>query len=112
MNVICKRKPLWQRVLMVLLSYVAVILVVGCFSFMLLHFVGSEDELKDMLFRVKTPLLLWRITLYAVIAFLWLHRVRNYFLRHCTRRFQVYRLEIMIICLVVMIEITCSRWGM
>lgn len=112
MDVIRERKPLWLRVVKVLMGYVGAILVVGCFSFILLNFVGSEAELRDRLFLVKTPLLLWRITLYAVIAFFWFHRVRRYFLRHCTRRFQLYRLEIMMVCLVAMIEITCSRWGM
>lgn len=106
------RKPLWQRIVRVVLSYVAAILVLGGFSFILLHFVSSEAELRAWLLRIKTPLLIWRLTLYTVIAFFWLHRVRGYLLRHCTRRFQVYRLEIMTVCLFVMIEITCSRWGM
>lgn len=106
------RKPLWQRIACVVLSYVAAILALGGFSFILLHFVGSEAQLRAWLFRIKTPLLLWRLALYTVITFFWLHRVRGYLLRHCTRRFQVYRLEIMTVCLFVMIEITCSRWGM
>ncbi|HBN6386044.1 TPA: hypothetical protein LZR17_004317 [Escherichia coli] len=106
------RKPLWLRIVRVVLSYVAAILALGGFSFILLHFVGSESELQAWLLRIKTPLLFWRLTLYTVIAFFWLHRVRGYLLRHCTRRFQVYRLEIMTVCLFVMIEITCSRWGM
>lgn len=106
------RKPLWQRVVRILLSYVVAILVLGAFSFTLLHFVGSETELRMWLLQIKTPLLFWRLVLYTVITFLWLHRVRDYFLRHCTRRLQVYRLEIMMVCLFVMIEITSSRWGM
>lgn len=79
---------------------------------MLLHFVGSEAELKAWLLQLKTPLLFWRLALYTAITFFWLHRVRGYFLRHCTRRFQDWRLEIMMVCLFVMIEITSSRWGM
>ncbi|EPO0902698.1 hypothetical protein ACT555_004806 [Citrobacter amalonaticus] len=106
------RKPFWQRVSRVLLVCIAAILALGGVSFTLLHFVGSETELRAWLFQIKTPLLLWRLALYTVITFFWLHRVRGYFLRHCTRRFQVYRLEIMTTCLFVMIEITSSRWGM
>lgn len=106
------RKPRWQRILRVLLSYVAAVLALGGFSFILLHFVGSEAELRAWLLQIKTPLLLWRLALYMVIAFFWLHRVRGYLLRHCTRRFQVYRLEIMTVCLFAMTEIICSRWGM
>ncbi|HHA1945014.1 hypothetical protein I4P16_15175 [Enterobacter hormaechei] len=103
------RKPFWQRVLM--FCFVA-ILAIGGFSFTLLHFVGSEAELKTWLLQIKTPLLFWRLALYTVITFFWLHRVRGYFLRQCSRRFQVYRLEIMAVCLFAMIEITSSRWGM
>lgn len=106
------RKPFWQRILRASLICVAAILALGGFSFILLHFVGSEAELKAWLLRIKTPLLFWRLALYTVITFFWLHRVRSYFLRHCTRRFQVYRLEMMTVCLFVMIEITSSRWGM
>ncbi|EAA4447544.1 hypothetical protein DPE66_16210 [Salmonella enterica subsp. enterica] len=105
-------KPLWQRILRGGLSCLAAILALGGFSFILLHFVGSEAELRAWLLQIKTPLLIWRLALYTAIAFFWLHRVRGYLLRHCTRRFQVYRLEIMTVCLFVMIEITCSRWGM
>lgn len=112
MDIIRERRPLLLRVMKVLMVCVGAILVIGGFSFILLHFVGSDAELRERLFLVKTPLLLWRITLYAVMAFFWFHRVRRYFLRHCTRRFQVYRLEIMMVCLVAMIEVTCSRWGM
>lgn len=106
------RKPLWQRALQALLIFGAAILTIGFFSFTLLHFAGSETELRTWLLQLKTPLLLWRFVLYAVITFFWLHRVRGYFLCHCTRRFQVYRLEIMTVCLFVMIEIISSRWGM
>ena len=103
------RKPLWQRVL---LFCIVAMLAIGGFSFTLLHFVGTETELMACLLQIKTPLLFWRLALYAVITFFWLHCVRVYFLRHCSRRFQVYRLEIMTVCLFVMIEITSSRWGM
>ncbi len=106
------RKPLWQRILRVSLICVVAILALGGFSFTLLHFVGSEAELRTWLLQIKTPLLFCRLALYTVITFFWLHRVRGYFLRHCTRRFQVWRLEIMTVCLFVMIEITSSRWGM
>lgn len=106
------RKPLWQRLLRASLICFVAILALGCFSFLLLYFVGSEAELKAWLLQIKTPLLIWRLMLYTVIAFFWLHRVRGYLLRHCTRRFQVYRLEIMTVCLFMMVEITCSRWGM
>ncbi|EJK0526212.1 hypothetical protein NKL93_004311 [Salmonella enterica] len=106
------RKPLWQRILRVLLSGVAAILALGGFSFILLHFAGSEAGLRTWLLQIKTPLLFWRLALYTVITFFWLHRVRGYFLRHCSRRFQVWRLEIMTVCLFVMIEITSLRWGM
>ncbi|HCM1954843.1 TPA: hypothetical protein N3A08_003949 [Salmonella enterica subsp. salamae serovar 9,46:z4,z24:z39:z42] len=106
------RKPLWRRILRASLICVVAILALGGFSFMLLYFVGSEAELKAWLLQLKTPLLFWRLALYTAITFFWLHRVRGYFLRHCTRRFQVWRLEIMTVCLFVMIEITSSRWGM
>ncbi|HAE7580876.1 TPA_asm: hypothetical protein GND75_002453 [Salmonella enterica subsp. houtenae serovar 44:z36[z38]:-] len=106
------RKPFWQRVLRVSLFCVVAILALGGFSFTLLHFVGSETELRTWLLHIKMPLLFWRLALYTVITFFWLHRVRGYFLRHCTRRFQVYRLEMMTVCLFAMIEITSSRWGM
>lgn len=106
------RKPLWRRVLRASLICIVAILVFGGFSFALLHSVGSEAELKAWLLRIKTPLLFWRLALYTAITFFWLHRVRGYFLRHCTRRFQVYRLEMMMVCLLVMIEITSSRWRM
>ncbi|ECC3298002.1 hypothetical protein YN18_003872 [Salmonella enterica subsp. enterica] len=106
------RKPLWQRILRASLICIVAILAFGGFSFALLHLVGSESELKAWLLRIKTPLLFWRLALYTVITFFWLHRVRSHFLRHCTRRFQVWRLEIMTVCLFVMIEITSSRWGM
>ncbi|EIY6648655.1 hypothetical protein MNG63_002562 [Salmonella enterica] len=106
------RKPIWQRVLRVLLCCIVAMLVIGGFSFTLLHFVGSEMELRTWLLQIKTSLLFWRLALYTAITFFWLHRVRGSFLRHCTRRFQVYRLEVMTVCLFVMIEITSSRWGM
>jgi len=106
------RKPLWRRLSRVLLFCIAAILVIGGFSFTLLHFAGSETGLRTWLLQIKTPLLFWRLALYTVITFFWLHRVRGYFLSHCTRRFQVYRLEIMTVCLFVMNEITSSRWGM
>jgi len=103
------RKPLRQRVL---LFYIVAMMAISGFSFTLLYFAGSETELRAWLLQIKAPLLFWRLALYAVITFFWLHRVRGYFLRYCTRRFQVYRLEIMTVCLFVMIEITSSRWGM
>lgn len=106
------RKPLWRRALRVALQIVAGVIVIGCFSVISLHFAGSEAELRAELHQAKMPLLFWRLALYGVIVFLWLHRVRGYFLRHCTRRFQVYRLEAMMVCLAVMTETTCSRWGM
>lgn len=62
-------KPRWQRILRGVLSCLAAILVLGGFSFILLHFVGSEAELRAWLLRIKTPLLIWRLTLYTVIAF-------------------------------------------
>lgn len=63
------RKPLWQRILRVLLFCIVAMLAIGGFSFTLLHFVGSETELRTWLLQIKTPLLFWRLALYAVIVF-------------------------------------------
>lgn len=73
---------------------------------------GDPVVLSSWLQQAKLPLFIWRLALYAIVAGLWFHRVRAALLRQASSSGAVYRLEAMIVSLMLLIEFTCYRWGM
>ncbi|PVZ78217.1 hypothetical protein C9426_34965 [Serratia sp. S1B] len=90
---------------------VGLLLLAGCVTALGLYFVGDEVALMAWLQQISLPLLFWRLTLYALVAAMWFHRVRAALLRQAPSPSAVYRLEVMMICLALLIEFTSYRWG-
>ncbi|ERK11953.1 hypothetical protein L580_4224 [Serratia fonticola AU-P3(3)] len=91
---------------------VGVLLLGGCATALGLYLAGNETALTDRLQQARVPLFIWRVTLYGTVAAMWLHRVRATLLRQAPSRGVVYRIEVMMVCLALLIEFTSYRWGM
>jgi membrane-bound acyltransferase YfiQ involved in biofilm formation len=91
---------------------VGVLLLAGCATALGVYLAGNETALTDWLQQARVPLLFWRLTLYVTVVTMWFHRVRATLLRQAPSRGVVYRIEVMMVCLALLIEFTSYRWGM
>lgn len=92
--------------------WIGILLLGGGITALGIYLAGSTVVLSSWLQQVKFPLFLWRLTLYAIVAGLWFHRVRAALLWQASLPSIVYRLEIMMVSLMLLIEFTNYRWGM
>ncbi|VXD06787.1 conserved membrane hypothetical protein [Enterobacterales bacterium 8AC] len=102
----------WRRAATIMFGMVGMLLLAGCATALGLYLAGNETALTDWLQQARVPLLFWRLTLYGVVAAMWFHRVRAVLLRQAPSPGAVYRLEVMMVCLALLIEYTSYRWGM
>ncbi|AHG20652.2 hypothetical protein Z042_14250 [Chania multitudinisentens RB-25] len=102
----------WRKVATMMFWMVGILLLGGVATALGVYLAGNERVLMDWLQRARVPLLMWRLTLYGIVAAMWLHRVRAVFLRQAPSRGVVYRIEVMMVCLALLIEFTSYRWGM
>ncbi|HFV9293978.1 TPA: hypothetical protein ACIAIE_003836 [Serratia fonticola] len=102
----------WRKVAGFLFGMVGILLLGGCATALGLYLAGNETALTDWLQQARVPLLIWRLTLYGIVAAMWFHRVRATLLRQAPSPRVVYRLEVMMVCLALLIEFTSYRWGM
>jgi hypothetical protein len=102
----------WRRPLTALAWMAGILLLGGCATAVGLFLAEHETDLTAWLHQIRGPLFLWRLALYAVVAAMWLHRVRAALLRQASSPWTVYRLEVMMVCLALLIEFTSYRWGM
>ncbi|CAI1909392.1 Uncharacterised protein [Serratia entomophila] len=102
----------WRKVAGFIFGTVGVLLLGGCATALGLYLAGNETALTDWLQQARVPLLIWRLTLYGIVAAMWFHRVRAALLRQAPSPGAVYRLEVMMVCLALLIEFTSYRWGM
>lgn len=102
----------WRRVAVMVFRVVVILLLGGSASSLALYLAGNELALSQWLYQARLPLLLWRLTLYALVAGLWFHRVRAVLLRQAPSRSAISRLEVMMVCLALLIELTSYRWGL
>lgn len=99
----------WRKVAAL---FVWMLLLGGCLTAFGLYLVGNNILLMNGLQHVKMPLFFWRLTLYCVVSLMWFHRVRRTLLHQTHSPAVVYRLELMMVCLALLIEFTSYRWGM
>ncbi|CAI2039469.1 Uncharacterised protein [Serratia fonticola] len=102
----------WRKVAGFIIGTVGILLLGGCATALGVYLAGNETALTDWLQRARIPLLFWRLTLYCIVAAMWFHRVRATLLRQVPSPWAVYRLEVMMLCLALLIEFTSYRWGM
>ena len=102
----------WRKVAGFMFGMVGILLLGGCATALGLYLAGNETALTDWLQQARVPLLIWRLTLYSIVAAMWFHRVRATLLRQASSPWAVYRLEVMMVCLALLIEFTSYRWGM
>ncbi|MFQ6289564.1 hypothetical protein ACLMO3_04190 [Yersinia enterocolitica] len=102
----------WRKVAGFMFGMVGILLLGGCATALGLYLAGNETALTDWLQQARVPLLIWRLTLYSIVAAMWFHRVRATLLRQAPSPWVVYRLEVMMVCLALLIEFTSYRWGM
>lgn len=102
----------WRKTAFIIFGMVGMLLLAGCATALGLYLAGNEAVLTDWLQQARVPLLFWRFTLYALVATMWFHRVRAALLRQAPSPGVVYRLEVMMVCLGLLIEFTSYRWGM
>ncbi|WP_447870415.1 hypothetical protein [Serratia fonticola] len=102
----------WRKVVGFIFGMVGILLLGGCATALGLYLAGHETALTDWLQQARVPLLFWRLTLYGIVAVMWFHRVRRTLLRQAASPGAVYRLEVMMVCLALLIEFTSYRWGM
>ncbi|WP_051588677.1 MULTISPECIES: hypothetical protein [unclassified Serratia (in: enterobacteria)] len=108
-----KRVPRrWRKTSGFIAGMVGVLLLGGCATALGLYLAGNETALTDWLKQARVPLFIWRVTLYGTVAAMWFHRVRATLLRQAPSRGVVYRIEVMMVCLALLIEFTSYRWGM
>ncbi len=93
-------------------SLVWILLLGGCLAALGLYLVGNDIVLTNWLQQAKMPLFFWRLTLYSIVSLMWFHRVRGTLLHQAPSPVLVYRLELMMVCLALLIEFTSYRWGM
>ncbi|EOZ3193159.1 TPA: hypothetical protein PXJ35_002435 [Yersinia enterocolitica] len=100
----------WRKVAIAL---VWILLLGGCLAALDLYLDGGNDiVLSNELQQIKVPLFFWRLTLYYVVILMWFHRVRGTLLHQAPSPAVIYRLELMMVCLALLIEFTSYRWGM
>lgn len=102
----------WYRTISAFAWMAGVLLLGGCATAVGLYLAENEVDLTTWLQQVRGPLFLWRLALYAVVVAMWLHRVRAVLLRQASSPWAIYRLEVMMVCLALLIEFTSYRWGM
>ncbi|WP_083704480.1 hypothetical protein [Serratia oryzae] len=102
----------WRRAAGFIAGMVGVLLLAGCATALGVYLAGNETALTDWLEQARVPLLFWRLTLYVTVVAMWFHRVRATLLRQAPSRGVVYRIEVMMVCLALLIEFTSYRWGM
>ncbi len=102
----------WRKAASIFFVSAGILLLGGCATLLGLYLAENERGLTDWLQQARCPLMLWRLTLYAVVAAMWFHRVRATLLLQASSRWVIYRLEIMMVCLALLIEFTSYRWGM
>ncbi|MFS6933746.1 hypothetical protein [Klebsiella oxytoca] len=108
-----KREPRrWRKVASLILGMAGILLLGGCTTALGLYLVGHEGALTDWLQQARGALFFWRLTLYGIVAAMWFHRVRAALLRQAPTPGVVYRLEVLMVCLALLIEFTSYRWGM
>ncbi|AJI86192.1 putative membrane protein [Yersinia rochesterensis] len=89
-----------------------ILFLVGVITGLSIYFWGNTVVLFSWLQQAKLPLFLWRLGIYGIVAGMWLHRVRKTLLQQVTAPMAIYRLEVQMISLLLLIEFTCYRWGM
>lgn len=102
----------WRKVTGFIFGMVGVLLLGGCATALGLYLAGNEIALTDWLQQARAPLFIWRLTLYGIVAAMWFLRVRATLLRQAPSPGAVYRLEVLMVCLALLIEFTSYRWGM
>ncbi|MGL4858496.1 MAG: hypothetical protein ACRC5A_01920 [Enterobacteriaceae bacterium] len=102
----------WRKTMAVIFSIAGILLLCGSLTALGLYLVKDESVLMAWLQRARVPLFIWRLSLYSIVAAMWLHRVRSALLRQVPSPGSVYRLEVMMVCLALLIELTSYRWGM
>ena len=102
----------WRKAAGFIFGMAVVLLLGGCATALGLYLAGNEIVLADWLQQARVPLFIWRLTLYGIVVAMWLHRVRATLLRQATSPGAVYRLEVLMVCLALLIEFTSYRWGM
>ena len=102
----------WRKVAGFIFGMAGILLLGGCATALGLYLAGHETALTVWLQQARVPLFIWRLTLYGIVAAMWIHRVRATLLRQAPSPGAVYRLEVMIVCLALLIEFTSYRWGM
>ena len=102
----------WRKATGFIFGMAGILLLGGCATALGLYLAGHETALTVWLQQARVPLFIWRLTLYGIVAAMWFHRVRATLLRQAPSPGAVYRLEVMIVCLALLIEFTSYRWGM
>ncbi|HFQ7232579.1 MULTISPECIES: hypothetical protein [Serratia] len=102
----------WRKAAGFIFGMVGILLLGGCATALGLYLAGHETALTDWLQLARVPLFIWRLTLYGIVAAMWIHRVRATLLRQAPSPGAVYRIEVMMVCLALLIEFTSYRWGM
>ncbi|EPX9374729.1 hypothetical protein ACW6B4_003279 [Yersinia ruckeri] len=102
----------WRKVAGFIFGMAGILLLGGCATALGLYLAGHETALTDWLQQARVPLFIWRLTLYGIVAAMWFHRVRATLLCQAPSPGAVYRLEVMMVCLALLIEFTSYRWGM
>lgn len=102
----------WRRAASALGWIAGILLLGGCAAGLGFFLAENEVNVVSWLQQSRGPLFLWRLVLYGVVAAMWLHRVRAALLRQVSSPWMIYRLEVMMVCLALLIEFTSYRWGM
>lgn len=102
----------WRKTVGFIAGMVVILVLGGGATALGLYLAGNETALTDWLQQARVPLFIWRVTLYGTVAAMWFHRVRATLLRQAPSRGVVYRIEVMMVCLALLIEFTSYRWGM
>ncbi|HDL8466900.1 TPA: hypothetical protein P4O12_002828 [Yersinia enterocolitica] len=89
-----------------------ILFLVGVITGLSIYFWGNTVVLFSWLQQAKLPLFLWRLGIYGIVAGMWLHRVRKTLLQQVTAPLAIYRLEVQMVSLLLLIEFTSYRWGM
>ncbi|MGS3238013.1 hypothetical protein ACB377_07765 [Klebsiella michiganensis] len=102
----------WRRAASALGWIAGILLLGGCATGLGIFLAENEVDMASWMQQFRGPLFLWRLALYGVVAAMWLHRVRAALLRQVSSPWMIYRLEVMMVCLALLIEFTSYRWGM
>lgn len=102
----------WRKAAGFIFGFVGFLLLGGCATVFGLYLAGNEAALTNWLQQARSSLFIWRLTLYGIVTAMWFHRVRAMLLRQAPSRSVIYRLEVMMLCLALLIEFASYRWGM